>query len=51
MTITDTALATGITNPFTLTNPSWRIYSRGLGLAGGTTLATFENGDSAAAVL
>lgn len=48
VTITDAVVASGLTNPFTLTNPSWGTYSRGLNaLTGGEVLATFENGDAA----
>lgn len=48
VTITDPVLASGLTNPFTLTNPSWGIFSRGLAaINGAEVLATFENGDAA----
>lgn len=48
VTINDAFLASGLTNPFTLTNQSWGIYSRGLvAINGAEVLATFENGDAA----
>jgi hypothetical protein len=48
VTITDPIVANGLTNPFTLANPSWGIYSKGMStLAGGEVLATFENGNAA----
>jgi len=48
VTITDPNLAAGITNPFTLSNPGWGIFSTGLTASTGSeVLATFENGDAA----
>jgi large repetitive protein len=49
VTITDTDLANGITNPVALTNPGWRVYSLGLTATGsGEVLATFDcSGDAA----
>lgn len=48
VTIIDAGLATGLTNPFTLGNPGWGIYSTGLNAIGsGEVLATFENGNAA----
>lgn len=48
VTITDPVLATGLTNPFTLVNPGWSIFSTGLTAIGsGEVLATFENGNAA----
>ncbi|SHF66753.1 HYR domain-containing protein, partial [Mariniphaga anaerophila] len=48
VSITDTDIASGITNPFSLANPGWGIYSLGLEpLGGGEMLATFENGEAA----
>ncbi|NLU37983.1 MAG: hypothetical protein GXX78_03735 [Bacteroidales bacterium] len=48
VTITDAALANGLTNPFSLSNPGWGIYSMGLSaIGGGEVVAVFENGDAA----
>lgn len=48
VTITDPVLASGLTNPFTLGNPGWRIFSTGLNAIGsGEVLATFGNGNAA----
>jgi hypothetical protein len=48
VTITDTGLASGLTNPFTLISQSWGVFSRGLvAINGAKVLATFENGDPA----
>jgi hypothetical protein len=48
VTITDPVMANGLTNPFTLSNPGWGIYSMGLtALTGGEVVATFENGNAA----
>jgi hypothetical protein len=49
ITVTDPTLAAGLTtNPFTISNISWGIYSLGLNAIGnGEVLATFENGDGA----
>jgi hypothetical protein len=41
------ALAKGIANPISFTNPGWGIYSTGLtATAGGTVSGTFENSDA-----
>jgi hypothetical protein len=48
VTVTDPAIASGITNPFTLSNPSWGVFSMGLiANSGAEVLATFENGNAA----
>lgn len=48
-TLTDTELASGVTNPVILTNPGYNIvYSSGLTAIGcGQSLGTFPNGDAA----
>ncbi len=46
--ITDPGLASGITNPITLTDPGWGTHSLGLtALAGGEVLAQFNDGHAA----
>ncbi len=52
VTVSDPALAAGLTsNPFSLTNPGWGIYSTDLGTAGGgSSAAVFEGGESAIVV-
>jgi Secretion system C-terminal sorting domain len=52
VTVTDPALAAGITtNPFTITNTGWGVYSYGLvPLAGGTIAGTFSPSGQAAIV-
>jgi len=48
VTVTDPTMASGITNPFTLTGLGWGIFSVGLhAMNGATVLGTFENGDAA----
>jgi hypothetical protein len=48
ITITDPILGAGITNPVSLSNPGWGIYS--MGLSGPPFPATFENGEGAIAI-
>jgi len=43
--VTSALLSGGITNPFTLTNPGWGVFSTDL--AGGTSAATFGDGSEA----
>ncbi|MCC6727803.1 MAG: PEP-CTERM sorting domain-containing protein [Chthonomonadales bacterium] len=47
VTVTDPALATGISNPVDLFNPGWGIFSTGLS---GTTAATFASAEGAIVV-
>jgi hypothetical protein len=49
VTVSDATLAAGLTtNPFTITNTGWGIFSYGLvPLSGSTTAATFGSGDAA----
>ena len=48
VTITDPELAEGLSNPFTISNLSWGVFSTGLQAIGnGEVLATFGNGDAA----
>lgn len=48
ITITDPAFASGLTNPFTVSNNGWGIFSTGLHAIGNSeVLATFTNGDAA----
>lgn len=47
LTVTDSQLAAGITNPILLTNPGWGIFS--MDIMGGTTAATFGNSNGAIA--
>lgn len=48
VTVSDPTIASGISNPFTLSDPGWYTFSVGLNAIGsGEVLATFENGDAA----
>ncbi len=48
ITVTDVDLAAGVSNPVSLYNPGWGVFSTGLN--GGTSAALFGNGDSAIVV-
>jgi hypothetical protein len=50
ITITDDLLLSGVTNPMSLINPGWGIFSMGLTDTAGTVAATFPNGDAAIVV-
>lgn len=48
VTVTNPALTAGVTNPVSLTNPGWGIFSNGLSVAAGASCgATFSDGECA----
>jgi hypothetical protein len=50
VTITDDLLSVGVTNPMSLTNPGYGIFSMGITNTAGTVAATFPNGEAAIVV-